>query len=690
MAQYSLKMFTLKKSTCKMKKTGLYLLFSILTVVVFAQKPSKEEMEANKKKLAEAQKKLNDQLSKMSPEARRLYDSTMNAMGMGQKMDNAINAVNNNTKTSSPKGATGLAKSQSTDIPKKQVALLGSLPKITTVPQYDAYLTRLKKEISTKVPVDIKNNIDLLVDKNKGQATQLNNLPVLFFMEQYIDASVYAAICVAIINKKVAVSQENLTAILHQSGYPQHAIPLLEYLNTRYKSDLLLSNMGQSYLSLGEKDKAKTCFMRALAANPGNVSANCGMGFIEANGSNPAAAAPYIEKVMKDGYSETLEKLASQKNIKLNYASMRVKVPEVFSPEKYKVRPCAFSFEEVEESIEKRLQIHRVEEDWVRKLQKANGEFEAQTAKMTSAEKLALWGGYTSNTFLAKKARFMTMQADLYFNDFAMRIAPQYNALRLKMAKMQDDLKAVTKQIRSDIPDSYEACKAQKEELNKYLKKTTELVDEFVSRNIYDFYDYTNQQLYWSRFLVTQTMYNQKFYQIAHSLLKTVDDYGNLQALDVAHTIVYQCEKQTAAKKPDINADENPGDCPFSVKIPFGVGSFKSNCNGWTLEAGEAVIGSISQNFRTGEFTIGAGVGGNIEAPFLGGSIGAQMFITVGSDFIPSDMGVVGSAGIEATAGPVVIGEEGGTVTMTIASGLNVDAVHAGQQINLLSLNPTK
>ncbi|MDT9096863.1 hypothetical protein RSW32_26405, partial [Escherichia coli] len=64
--------------------------------------------------------------------------------------------------------------------------------------------------------------------------------------------------------------------------------------------------------------------------------------------------------------------------------------------------------------------------------------------------------------------------------------------------------------------------------------------------------------------------------------------------------------------------------------------------------------------------------------------------ITVGSDFIPSDMGVVGSAGIEATAGPVVIGEEGGTVTMTIASGLNIDAVHAGQQINLLSLNPTK
>ena len=428
--------------------------------------------------------------------------------------------------------------------------------------------------------------------------------------------------------------------------------------------------------------------MRALAANSNNVSANCGMGFIEANGSNPQAAAPYIEKVMKDSYSETLEKLASQKNIQLNYKSMRPKVPDIFSPEKYKVRPCAFQFEEVEEAIEKRLQVHRVEEDWVRKLQKANTDFSTQTAKMDNNQKLQLYAGYTSNTFLAKKARFMTTQADLYFNDFAMRIAPAYNNLRQQIAKMQEDLKQASKKIRTDIPDSYAACQEMKKTLNNYLKKTSELTDDFVRLNIYDFYDYTNQQLYWNKFLVTQTMYDQKFYQYAQSLLKTVDDYGNIQALDVAHTIVYDCEKQTAAKKPAIGSDENPGNCPFSLKVGLGIGSVKSNCHGWTMEGGEIVVASLSKNYQTGEFSIGFGMGGNLQAPFLGGSIGAQMVVTVGSDFIPTDLGLVGNAGIEAATGPVVIGEESVNATMSIASGLNIDAVHAGQNYNLLSVSP--
>gem|GEM_PF-5309630 len=84
------------------------------------------------------------------------------------------------------------------------------------------------------------------------------------------------------------------------------------------------------------------------------------------------------------------------------------------------------------------------------------------------------------------------------------------------------------------------------------------------------------------------------------------------------------------------------------------------------------------------------GMGANIEAPFLGGSAGAEMFITVGSDFIPSDLGVKGSAGIEASAGPVVIGSESITATMSIANGLNLDAAHAGQEIKLFQLSPKK
>ncbi|MBS1758538.1 MAG: hypothetical protein JST23_00340 [Bacteroidetes bacterium] len=670
-----------------MKIASFFLLFITLTLSAFAQRPSKEQMEADKKRFAEAQKKYQDQLNKMDPKARQKFDSMMNALGANKAKDDAIRQVNEN-KTAKPKTSVGLAKNQSTDIPENQMAILNGAPKITNAIQYEAYLNRLKSEVSAKVNPAIRSSVDFLINNNKNNQTQLNNIPVLYFMQQDIEAAVYASLCVAIINKSVPVSQANITAILSQAGYPQYAIPLLEYLNTQFKSDLLLSNTGQAYLSLGDKGKAKTCFMRALAVNSDNVSANCGMGFIEANSPNPSAAAPYIEKVMKNSYSEMLEKLVNKKNIKLNYKNMRVKVPEVFSPRKYKVAPCAFSFEEVEETMSKRLQIHYAEEDWVRKLQKANDDFDKATAKMDNNQRLALWGGLISNGVMQKKAKFMSMQADLYINDFVKRITPEYNTLRLKVANLENDLKDQTKKIRSDIPDSYEACKAQKEALNEYLKKSTELVNDFVTLNIYDFYDYADQHLYWDRFLYDETMYNQKFYQYAQGLLKAVDDYSSIQLLNEAHSVVYNCAKQIAAKKPNINTDEKPDRCPFSAKISVGIGAFKADCRGWSLEGGEIVIGSLAKNYKTGEFTLGVGMGGNLEAPFLGGSAGAQMVITVGSDFIPSDLGVVASAGVEAAAGPIVIGTENISATMSIANGVSVDAIHDGQEVKLFNLSP--
>lgn len=670
-----------------MKKVLLVSISCIITLCAIAQKPSKAQIEAEKKKLAEAQKKLKEQTDKMDPKAKKSYDSLLNSMGLGAFANDPSKAVNKQMNKQG-KSVTGLAKSQSTEMPKKQTALLGGLPKISNAKQYESFLLGIKKQLSSKVNPATISSVDFLVNSNKDNTTHLNNIPPLYFMEQDAEAAIYASVSVAIINKSNKISQLNLTSILHQSGYPQYAVPLLEYLNSQYKSDILQSNLGQSYLALGDKEKAKACFTRALAANANNVSANCGMGFIEANSSNPQAAAPYIEKVMRDGYSETLEKLASQKNIKLNYKSMQANVPEFFSPEKYKVRPSAFTYEEVEECIEKRLQMHRVEEDWIRKLQKANTEFNKKTAKMNSSEQLGLYGGFTTNTFMSKKAKFMTTQADINFSDFSMRVAPVYNNLRLQISKLQDDLKKETTEIGKNIPDAYEACVEKKKALDAYLKKTSELTDDFVRLYIYDFYEFTNQQLYWNRFLVNQTLYDLKFYQYAHDLLKTVDDYGNIQSLDAAHMIVYSCDKQTAAKKPNLNSDESPANCAFSVKVPLVIGILKSSCDGWSLEGGEFIIGSISKDYETGEFTIGVGVGGDIEAPFLGGSVGAQMFITVGRDFIPTDLGMVGSAGIEAAAGPIVIGEEGVTATMSIASGLNIDAVHAGQDIKILSLSP--
>ncbi|HWC52235.1 MAG TPA: hypothetical protein VG676_01530 [Chitinophagaceae bacterium] len=645
--------------------------FILFSVGTFAQKPSKEQLEADKKRMAEAQKKLNETLSKIDPAAKKGYDSLLNAMGAGQKMEEAIKDVNSGKVN---KGITGLQKSDSTGIPKKQIAILNGIPKILNDAQYASYLYNVKKEVASKIPPALKNNIDIIINKNKDNALLLNNTPPMFYMEQKPEAAIYAGICVAIINKKETLSQANLTSIFQLSGYPQYALPMLEYLNTKEKSDLLLSNEGQCYLSLGETEKAKTFFMRALAVNSESVSSNCGMGFIEANGPTPAKAAPYIEKVMKSSYSELLDKLVTQKNIKLNYKSLRSVVPVTFPPEKYKVRPAALTFEEVEDAIEKRLQIHSLEEDWNRKLNNAQDAFDAYTKNMKPNEKLSLFAGYTSSEPMAKKARFMLTQAELNWNDFAMRTAPTYNSVLFSIQKMQQDLKKANAQIRKDYPDSYDACRVMKDTLNAYLKKSANMMDDYVSRTIYDFYDYTNQQLYWNQFILDQKMYDLKFYQLAYNLVKTVDDYGNIQALDEAHNVVYECEKTVPAKLPKLNADEDPEfNCPVSFKLPAVIGSFKANCKGWSIEGGEGLVLGLSKDYKSGEFTVAFGVGGELDIPLVvGGSAAMQMTFTVGSDFIPSDMGLQGNISGEAGAGPFSV-DQTVTAKMSIASGLNVE-----------------
>ena len=75
-------------------------LFILLTISALAQKPSKEQMKSDKKRYAEAQKKLNEQLSKMSPDARRMYDSMTGSVGMQQKINDANNKLSSNTANS--------------------------------------------------------------------------------------------------------------------------------------------------------------------------------------------------------------------------------------------------------------------------------------------------------------------------------------------------------------------------------------------------------------------------------------------------------------------------------------------------------------------------------------------------------------------------------------------------------------
>ncbi|MBN8783300.1 MAG: hypothetical protein J0G98_09550 [Terrimonas ferruginea] len=280
-----------------MKKISFFLLFSIATIAAFAQKPSKEQMEADKKRMAEAMKKLNETTSKMSPDAKRMYDSMMNAMGAGKTMNAAINQVNSNQSTKGNKVATGAVTARNT----KTIAATPSNATIsafignTGTATFAAVLPAAKNKAS-----DIYNKL-----KEKGATSdEMGNAATALWVggRTQIALSLMAQVC-----KEDANNTDNLNnyaAMLTMMGAPEMAIPILNNLNNRFKNNsTILNNLGQAWFASGDVDKARKYLDSTLALAASHPQANQTMCLIAGGRGNKTAAAAAAKAAFRQGYS---------------------------------------------------------------------------------------------------------------------------------------------------------------------------------------------------------------------------------------------------------------------------------------------------------------------------------------------------------------------------------------------------
>ncbi|MGN6421476.1 MAG: tetratricopeptide repeat protein [Pseudobacter sp.] len=97
----------------------------------------------------------------------------------------------------------------------------------------------------------------------------------------------------AVVRKPADLLQvNNLAAILNMQAMPHRAIPLLEYcLQKAPTSSMVLNNLGQSWLNLGDIPQAEDLFARCLTIDSLNPEANRSMGMIHLAKQEPEAAA---------------------------------------------------------------------------------------------------------------------------------------------------------------------------------------------------------------------------------------------------------------------------------------------------------------------------------------------------------------------------------------------------------------
>lgn len=285
-----------------MKKISFFFLCALLSTVVFAQRPSKEQMEADKKKLAEAMKKLNEKTSKMDPNAKRGYDSLLNQYGVGQKMDNAIKQVNNSQATKSGGVSNGL-------VPAKNTKAIASIVATPSKVNMVAFVGNIGNKTFATVMPAAKNKADNIYKdlKEKGATIdEMGNAAAALWVggRTQIALSLMAQVC-----KDDANNTDNLNnyaAMLTMMGAPEMAIPLLNNLNGRFKKNsTILNNLGQAWFALGDVDKAKKYLDSTLLIAAAHTQANETLCLIAESKGNKDAALAYAKAAFKQGNTQS-------------------------------------------------------------------------------------------------------------------------------------------------------------------------------------------------------------------------------------------------------------------------------------------------------------------------------------------------------------------------------------------------
>lgn len=302
-----------------MKKVAFLIVCISAFTVAFSQRPSKEQMEADRKKLAEAQKQLEAKKAAMSPEARKSFEEAMEKMGGNKAMQSAQQALNNN--------ANGNIMYRSADpetIPNKISEL-----KITATPQnkaqLSAYLSPIFSETDKRMKPESKNAVKNLL--NKGEKT--GKYAMVFWTHNELDKALYLLLNACITNPDDMVSLNNLGSLLTISGYAHKSLPILLYAQKLLPNNgTILNNTGQALLSTGNIDKAKTMLLSAVAKDSTNAEAYRSLALIAQKQGDKALCAVFLEKAIAHGGATTqninlLQQLSPTADKSVMYTAIR-------------------------------------------------------------------------------------------------------------------------------------------------------------------------------------------------------------------------------------------------------------------------------------------------------------------------------------------------------------------------------
>lgn len=217
----------------------------------------------------------------------------------------------------------------SATVPKRDMTRISMLPKkVLSEAELLLFIKNVQAGVEKIIPVIERTEALAIYNETKAQykitSTVANAGTGLWLVGHWEKALfLMGKVCMEDIND--ADNLNNYAAFLIMTGGEQAAIPILEFLNSKYPNNsTILNNIGQAWFGLGDMDNAKKYLNATIELYPNHSMANSTMANISLAGPYPDTprAINFLKASLKGGYDPQKEVELERLGYPVKYADL--------------------------------------------------------------------------------------------------------------------------------------------------------------------------------------------------------------------------------------------------------------------------------------------------------------------------------------------------------------------------------
>jgi tetratricopeptide (TPR) repeat protein len=450
------------------------------------------------------------------------------------------------------------------------------------------------------------------------------------------------------------IAWNNLAALFNMAGLEEKAIPILmHHLANIPDNSLLLNNIGQSFMGLGDMDRAEQFFRSCLAIDELNPEANRSMGMIHLFKKQQAEAIKYFEKELEVAHRRSTLAQMQRMGIKIDLNAIRKRRANIPQRDLFsEISLGKFRIPDLPETPQGSQPWWDEHQGYMNSLQ-AELLFWMNESQMTDEDRQA--DGKMGGLYSALCNELLSDLGDTFAPILGLYAEGD-------LSKMESMITNYWSKRNAAICEQPPSSPGNTEELFKaYAKKCcdlhTPIIAEYMAtRNGYVQGRFNIVNARWKEYIngmisivqLHPTRANKKM------VYATVANYFSFLITTINTAAVFEgmpmgCDTRMTSAEADeiIEANHNIDlSCPqwLNLEIDLEVAKLKADCNKYALEGGKGFILGYEKNFKTGTSTLAAGVGAEQKFGNLGKVSAKQMlYISFDNNNEFSDFGLKGS-----------------------------------------------